>query len=127
MKKVGIPLIAALGLTACTPSAQRNQTAARSSGSAVSLADATVKGTENIATPYGEVKLEDNYITDDSSKKLFDTMDTQRAAQAYIWSTPLVSFTTWRDQQNQAYGPNARGTFAVLASYNEKLGIVTAT
>ncbi len=91
----------------------------------VSLADATLKGNEKIATPYGEVRLEDNYITDDSSKKLFDAMDTQRAAQAYIWSTPLVSFTTWRDQQNLLYGPNARGTFAVFVSYNEKLGIVT--
>src|ERR1700740_260788 len=91
----------------------------------VSLANATLKGDEKIATPYGQIALEDSYITDESSKKLFDVMDLQRAAQAYIWSTPLVSFTMWRDQQNKLYGPNARGTFAVFSSYNEKLGIVT--
>jgi hypothetical protein len=91
----------------------------------VSLANATLKGDEKIATPYGQIILDDSYITDESSKKLFDAMDLQRAAQAYIWSTPLVSFTMWRDQQNKLYGPNARGTFAVFSSYNEKLGIVT--
>jgi hypothetical protein len=91
----------------------------------LSLANATLKGDEAIITPYGLVTLRGNFLTDDSSQKLFDAMDLQRAAQAYIWSLPLVSVTTWREQQNQLYGPNARGTFAVFASYNEKLGIVT--
>lgn len=93
---------------------------------AASLADATLAGNETLETPYGTVELQDNYPTDASSKTLFDAMDLQRAAQAYIWSTPLVSITTWRDQQGANYGPNARGTFAVLESFNEKLGIVTA-
>ena len=92
---------------------------------AVPLAEATLHGDEVIATPYGQLKLENNYLTDDSAKLLFDAMDLERAAQAYIWSTPLVSFTTWRDQQNKLYGPNARGTFAVFSSFNEKLGVVT--
>jgi hypothetical protein len=91
----------------------------------VPLEKATLAGTETIATPYGTVELQDNYITDASSKVLFDAMDLERAAQAYIWSTPLVSFTTWRDEQNRLYGPNARGTFAVFASYQEKKGVVT--
>ncbi len=95
-------------------------------GKLVALADATLSGDETIATPYGEVRLEHSYITDGSSRRLFDAMDLQRATQAYIWSTPLVSFTTWREQQNQVYGPNARGTFAVFKNFNEKLGIVTA-
>ena len=98
----------------------------QSSEVSVSLTDAKLEDNETITTPYGEIKLEDTYITDDGSKKLFDALDMQRAAQAYIWSTPLVSFTMWRDQQNQLYGPNARGTFAVFDSFNEKLGIVTA-
>jgi hypothetical protein len=99
--------------------------AALSQEQALPLAGATLHGDEVIVTPYGQVKLENNYLTDDSSKLLFDAMDLERAAQAYIWSTPLVSFTTWRDQQNKLYGPNARGTFAVFASFNEKLGVVT--
>ena len=57
---------------------------------------------------------------------LFNAMDLQRAAQLYIWSTPLVSMTTWRDAQGEAYGTDAPGAFAVLETLGEKRGIVTA-
>jgi hypothetical protein len=53
-------------------------------------------------------------------------MDYQRAAQAYIWSTPLVSVTTWRDNQGKAYGVQNATDFVVLESLKEKRGIVTA-
>jgi hypothetical protein len=89
------------------------------------LANATLVGDEMIITPHGIIEPQDNYPTDESSKLLFDTMDLQLATQAYIWSTPLVSFTMWRDQQNEQYGPNTRGTFAVYASYQEKKGVFT--
>jgi hypothetical protein len=92
----------------------------------VSLETAKLNGDEMISTPYGEIELQQNYITDESSQKLFDAMDLQRASQAYIWSTPLVSFTTWRKEQDKDYGPNSRGTFAVFISFREKQGIVTA-
>jgi hypothetical protein len=96
-----------------------------SQSQSVPLEDATLKGDEVIDTPIGKIELVDNYITDESSRRLFDAMDLHRAAQAYLWSTPLVSFTTWRNQQDKLYGPNARGAFAVFSSYNEKLGVVT--
>ncbi|WP_380053963.1 DUF1254 domain-containing protein [Falsihalocynthiibacter sp. SS001] len=35
--------------------------------------------------------------------------------------------TTWRNEQAKACGISGRGGFVVLQSYNEKLGIVTAT
>jgi hypothetical protein len=92
----------------------------------LSLANAKLNGDENIATPYGTMELQHTYLTDESSQKLYDAMDLQRASQAYIWSTPLVSFTTWRKEQDKEYGPNGRGTFAVFISFKEKQGIVTA-
>ncbi len=95
-------------------------------GKPLPLGEATLKGDQSIATPYGAVELQDNYPTDASSKLLFDAMDAQRAAQAYIWSTPIVSFVRFRDVQNKDYGPNARGTFAVFESFEEKEGILTA-
>ena len=49
-------------------------------------------------------------------------MDYQRAAQAYIWSMPLVSFATWRDNQAAAYGVQADTDFVVLKSLKEKRG-----
>ncbi|HMU01697.1 MAG TPA: DUF1214 domain-containing protein [Amaricoccus sp.] len=93
---------------------------------AVPLDQATLSGDETIATPYGRVELEDSYFGEEDSQMLFDAMDLQRAAQLYIWSTPLVSMTTWRDAQGEAFGTDAPGTFAVLETLKEKRGIVTA-
>jgi hypothetical protein len=38
------------------------------------------------------VRLEHAFPTDDSSELLFDQLDVQRAAQAYLWSLPLGGF-----------------------------------
>jgi len=90
-----------------------------------SLEDATLQGDEIIQTPIGPIKLEDSYFDDNASKRLYDEMDYQRASQAYIWSTPLVSITTWRDNQGKAYGVTSDTDFVVLESLKEKRGIVT--
>jgi hypothetical protein len=93
--------------------------------SRVTLAEAKLHGDETIETPYGDIELEHGYITDEGSQRLFDAMDFQRAAQAYVWSTPLVSFTTWWTEQDRLFGSSKLGTFAVLRSMREKRGIVT--
>jgi hypothetical protein len=92
----------------------------------VPLEGATLQGDEVIETPIGDIKLTDSYFDDDASKRLFDEMDYQRAVQSYIWSTPLVSITTWRDNQGAAYGVEKDTDFVVLRSLKEKRGIVTA-
>ncbi len=91
----------------------------------VPLGEATLHGDEMIQTPVGEIGLVDSYFDDDASRRLFDDMDYQRAVQTYIWSTPLVSMTTWRDNQGAAYGVKNRTDFVVLESLKEKRGIVT--
>lgn len=91
----------------------------------VGLAEATLKGDEVISTPIGEIELVDNYFGDDASQRLFDEMDYQRACQAYIWSTPLVSTTTWRDEMTDKYGVENWNDFVVLQSLKERTGIVT--
>jgi hypothetical protein len=91
----------------------------------VPLASATLQGDEVIETPVGDIELTDSYFDDDAAKRLFDEMDYQRAAQAYIWSTPLVSITTWRDNQAEAFGVENDTDFVVLESLKEKRGIVT--
>lgn len=91
----------------------------------VPLEEATLRGDEVIETPIGTIELEDSYFDDDASQRLFDEMDQQRATQAYIWSTPLVSITTWRDTQGAAYGVENPTDFVVLESLEEKRGIVT--
>ena len=88
--------------------------------------DATLHGDEIIDTPVGEIELAHSYFDEDASIRLFDEMDYQRVVQAYIWSHPLVSVTTWREQQAAAYGVTADTDFVVLRTLKEKRGIVTA-
>jgi len=99
--------------------------AASAQKSSVSLEDATLEGDETITTPIGTVELVDNYFNDDASKRLFDEMDYQRASQAYMWSTPLVSTTTWRDELTSTYGVKNWSDFVVLQTLKERTGIVT--
>ena len=129
IKQAG-PILIAMVLAGCSSNEQKEpgsaQAGSDTQNGSVSLETAKLNGDEKIATPYGTMELQHNYLTDESSQKLFDAMDLQRASQAYIWSTPLVSFTTWRKEQDKDYGPNGRGTFAVFISFREKQGIVTA-
>lgn len=89
------------------------------------LRDARLYGNETIDSPYGTIELQHAHITDESSQMLFDALDFQRACQAYIWSTPLVSMSAWRKEHSR-YGPTGLGVFLVLDSLSEKRGIVTA-
>ena len=90
------------------------------------LEQATLHGNEVIETSVGDITLVDNYFDADASARLYDEMDYQRAAQCYLWSTPLVSVATWRDREAQAYGVTGETDFVVLRSLKEKRGIVTA-
>lgn len=93
--------------------------------SRVPLEGATLRGDEVIATPIGDIELIDNYFDDEAAQRLFDEMDYQRACQAYVWSTPLVSITAWRNSQGTAFGVENDTDFVVLESLKEKRGIVT--
>ncbi len=91
-----------------------------------SLKSTTLAGDEHISTPIGDIELRHSYFDDDASRRLFDEMDYQRACQAYLWSTPLVSITAWRDAQTSSYGVTGETDFVVFDSLKEKRGIVTA-
>ena len=91
----------------------------------VTLENAKLIGDEKISSPYGTLEIANNYPTDETSTKLYDAMDFQRASQAYIWSTPIVSFYTWKEQQNKVYGSGQLGEFVVFSSLKEKRGVVT--
>ncbi|WP_323012718.1 DUF1254 domain-containing protein [Castellaniella sp.] len=91
----------------------------------IAMADSKLYGTEKIQTPIGIINLIDTYFDNDASKRLFDEMDYQRAAQAYIWSMPLVSSAIWRDRQNKAFGVKNPTDFVVLDTVKQKSGILT--
>ena len=89
------------------------------------LEAATLHGDELIHTPIGDIELRHSYFDDDASRRLFDEMDFQRACQAYLWSHPIVSMTSWRLRQGEAFGVKGPHDFVVLNSLKEKRGIVT--
>lgn len=91
-----------------------------------SLESATLTGDELLSTPIGDIELRHSYFDDDASRRLFDEMDYQRACQAYMWSHPIVSMTTWRLRQGKAFGAEGATDFVVLNSLKEKRGVVTA-
>jgi hypothetical protein len=92
----------------------------------VALEEARLRGNEEIQTPIGIIELQDSCFDDEASQRLFDEMDYQRACQAYVWSLPLLSITTWRQNQGAACGVTAETDFVVMESLREKCGIVTA-
>ncbi len=90
-----------------------------------SLENAILSGDVNISTPYGVTELQNSYISDACSQKLFNAMDFQRASQAYIWSTPLISLYSWMIEQNKEYNTNELGNFAFFKPNNEDENIST--
>jgi len=122
---VGGTALAACSTDKSTSGGTAGTTATGTPTSGVPLEKATLHGNEVIATPIGDIELVHTYFDDDASKRLYDEMDYQRAAQSYVWSTPLVSITTWRDAQAKAYGVTGETDFVVLRSLKEKRGIVT--
>jgi hypothetical protein len=50
----------------------------------------------NLKTAIGDLNYEVGYPTKETSQKLYDEMDLQRASQSYMWSVPAVSFASIR-------------------------------
>ena len=97
----------------------------RTKEKSVSLAEAKLHGNELINTPIEDIELVHSYFDDNASRRLYDELDYQRAAQAYIWSTPLISVTTWRDRQGKAFGVERANDFAVPRTLKDLRGLVT--
>lgn len=98
---------------------------ASAGSNAVPLEDAALHGDEVIDTPVGEIELVDTYFDEDASQRLYDELDFQRASQAYIWSTPMVSVVTQKKALEEKYGLISEHDIVVLRSLKEKRGIVT--
>jgi hypothetical protein len=119
MRKIFLLAALATAIASCTTTNQDNK-------NTVSLSDAKLCGDESISTNFGQIDIENNFLTDESSAKLYEEMDLQRAAQAYLWSLPAVELATWKIEQNEVYGTDKLGSVAIFETFQEKKGIVTA-
>lgn len=83
--------------------------------------------TETINTRAGEFTFENSFLhgipTHESSDRLFELMDFQRASQAYIWSVPLVSNYAWKDAYEKMGAEDGQITY--VESHKSKLGGLT--
>jgi len=65
------------------------------------------------------------YPTDATVEKLYDERDFQRACQAYLWSLPAVSFTSWQRGITKELGAR-NGQIVAILSLEARRGILTA-
>lgn len=80
---------------------------------------------ETVETPIGPIELELGLPSKDSAEMLFDTMDFQRACQAYLWGLPSVGFEYIRREQREVFGAN-EGDVTIYKGYDGVARFLTA-
>ena len=84
-------------------------------------------GSQKIETRIGTLEFTHDFVngypTDATIDKLYDERDFQRACQAYLWSLPAVSFTSWQRGITEQVG--ARNGQIVVALVNHEATIKT--
>ena len=75
--------------------------------------------TQKIKTRIGELEFThdfaNGYPTAASVEKLYNERDFQRACQAYLWSLPAVSFTSWQRGITQQLGAKNGQIVSILS------------
>src|SRR5262245_25931572 len=79
---------------------------------------------ETVDTRIGKLTFESGYPSQETVQKLYDEMDFQRAAQAYIWGVPAVGLNEWRRAHYGVFGGKS-GEMLNYFDFAEKLGILT--
>ncbi|ODA66054.1 hypothetical protein A7A08_03068 [Methyloligella halotolerans] len=86
--------------------------------------DSTAENEKTIDTRIGPLTFESGYPSRETVQKLYDEMDFQRAAQAYIWGIPAVGLNEWRRAHYVVFGGKS-GEMLNYFDFAEKLGILT--
>ena len=79
---------------------------------------------QTVDTRIGSLSFERGLPTEDTVTKLFDTLDFQRACQAYVWALPLVGIGTFQRAHYQTFGASDCDV-VTYQTYRDKLGILT--
>ena len=73
-------------------------------GVALTGARAMAQTPESVETRIGTLKFDSGFPTEETTRKVFDEIDYQRAMQAYLWAYPAVSFESIRVAINRDLG-----------------------
>src|SRR6516225_1554399 len=79
---------------------------------------------ETIDTRIGKLTFESGYPSKETVQKLYDEMDFQRAAQAYLWGIPAVGLAEWRLAHRDIFKAK-NGEMLSYLDFAQKLGILT--
>jgi hypothetical protein len=82
-----------------------------------------------VSTRMGDLKFTEGgyaggYPTTETSDKLHDELDFQRATQAYLWSMPIVSYARWLDAHENVFNAS-EGEILTYKTAKSKQGILT--
>jgi hypothetical protein len=81
--------------------------------------------TGTISTSIGKLSIKNGYPTENTSRKIYDEIDSQRAAQAYLWALPLMGMVQWQSEQKNKFGASNLDYVDYL-TFQDKLGLLTA-
>jgi len=85
----------------------------------------TASAKTSVDTPaLGRLQLENGYPTAATARKLYDTLDLQRATQGYLWALPAVGFKALYDAQAKTMGVR-NGDVLLYRTLQDKAGMLT--
>lgn len=78
-----------------------------------------------IETRVGRLDFSAGYPSAETTARLFDELDFQRAVQGFIWAIPLVSFGQWQHEHETVFDAYD-GDLVHYRTFRDKLGLLTA-
>ncbi|MFN9373907.1 MAG: DUF1254 domain-containing protein [Planctomycetaceae bacterium] len=78
-----------------------------------------------VETRLGTLELENGYPTAPTVQKVFDTLDLQRACQAYLWALPLMAMQQWQNEHLTKFEAG-KCDYVDYLTFQDKLGLLTA-
>ena len=90
----------------------------------MSLAANSAIAETTLQTRLGPLTMQQGYPTKETSNRLYDEMDFQRATQAYLWALPAVGFKALMDANFNTFGARP-GDIVLYQDLKDKAGMLT--
>jgi len=114
--------------TICIVGCYEQQVPAQQRASAEQAGHTPSGGYETLDTRMGQLTFENAFLhgvpTHETSKRLFNELDFQRAVQGYIWAIPVVGFYQWKNGHHEVWNTE-QGQLVFQDGYEAKLGGLT--
>lgn len=107
---------------ACTSMSVTTSNTANTKMTSATIDKSDLIGTQTLETPIGTLTIDNSFPTDDTTRRLYELRDLQRAVELYLWALPIVQFQAWKEGQERAFGDG----FTVYTTLKEHTGIITS-